>query len=222
MWRKIVVCTSFGTLVALAACGEAQPSTESSGESTGDPAPTPRELLGGTVEFSLDRPGSSIAITARVLHGSDPAVHRIALPVPAGGLSLRAGADGDLRLEKLAFELDDIVIDADDLPPAGLHLTDLRVTVDADVAETSWSADGTAALASLSATVTLEWSLVSEGRVLPLAPQTITAVDLTIEVGAASDGGVSVTMRGGHAGTVLRPAGTFELSDLTVEIATQS
>jgi hypothetical protein len=203
-----------GVVVAMAAaCGESQPGP--------DPTPSTRELLGGTVEFSLDQPGSALAITARRLNGNDAAVHRIALPVPAGSLALRAGADGDLRLEKLEFELDDILIDAEDLPPAGLHLTDLRVTVDTDIAETSWSADGTAAVAALSAAVTLEWSLVSEGRVLPLAPQKITAVDLQIEVGPASGGGVSVTMRGGHDGAILRPAGTFELSDLTVELNAQ-
>lgn len=211
MWNKMSLCVLLTTVaVGAAACGESQPSPDST--------PTTRQLLGGTVEFSLDQPGSSLAITARALRGSDAAVHRIALPVPAGSLALRAGVDGDLRLEKLQFELDDIVIDAEDLPPAGLHLTDLRVTVDSDIAETSWAADGSAAVASLTASVTLEWSLVSEGRVLPLAPQQITAVDLQIEAGPAADGGVSVTLRGGHSGTVLRPAGTFELSDLTVEI----
>jgi hypothetical protein len=217
MWNKMSLCvllTTAALSVGVAACGESQ--------SSADPTPTTRQLLGGTVEFSLDQPGSSLAITARTLRGSDAAVHRIALPVPAGSLALRAGADGDLRLEQLRFELDDIVIDAEDLPPNGLHLTDLRVTVDSDVAETSWAADGSTAVASLSASVTLEWSLVSEGRVLPLAPQQITSVDLQLAVAPAADGGVSVTMRGGHAGTVLRPAGTFELSDLTVEISTQN
>ena len=218
MWNKIVACMSLGALVAFAACGESQPTTES----TGDPTPSTRQLLGGTVDFSLDQPGSAIALTIKRLHGADMATHRVALPVPAGSLALRAGSDGDLRLEKLEFQLNDIVIDAVDLPPNGLHLTDLRVTVDSDIAETSWSADGTVAMASLTASVTLEWSFVSDGRVLPLAPQTITDVDLAIEVGPASDGGVSVTMRGGHSGTVLRPAGTFELSDLTVEINTQN
>lgn len=214
MWKNLVACVSVAALVvfglALGACGEPQ----SPGP---DPTPSTRELLAGSVSFSLDQPGSSLAITARVLHGSD-VVKRIALPVPAGTLSLRAGADGDLRLEQLRFELDDIVIDAEDLPPAGLHLTDLRVTVDTDTADTSWSADGSAAVAGLTASVTLEWSLVSEGRVLPLAPQQITDIDLTFEVGAASDGGIAVTVRGGHHGTVLRPAGTFELSDLSLEI----
>ncbi|MBI5480346.1 MAG: hypothetical protein HY906_15895 [Deltaproteobacteria bacterium] len=211
MWTKMLSCTSLGVLVLLAAaCGDSQPAP--------DPQHSTRELLGATVEFTLGQPGSALAITARRLDGADAATHRIALPVPAGSLALRAGADGDLRLEQLEFELDDIVIDAEDLPPAGLHLTDLRVTVDTDIAETSWSADGTAAVAALTASVTLEWALVSAGRVLPLAPQQITAVDLQIEVGPAGDGGVSVTLRGGHSGTVLRPAGTFELSDLVVEI----
>jgi hypothetical protein len=215
MWNKIVTCVSIGALVAgVVACGESQTGSE--------PTPTTRELLGAAVEFSLDQPGSSLAITARALHGNDVAVHRIAMPVPDGSLALRAGADGDLRLEKLELELDDVVIDPDDLPPAGLHLTNLKVKVDSDVAETSWSADGTSALASLAATVTLEWALVSEGRVLPLAPQKITDVELAIEIGQASDGGVAVTMRGGHSGTVLKPAGTFELSDLTLEINTQN
>jgi hypothetical protein len=215
MWKKIVYCMLLTTaIMGTVACGESPTSP--------DPTPTTRQLLGGTVEFSLDQPGSSLAITARALRGTDPAVHRIALPVPAGRLALHAGADGDLRLDQLQFELEDIVIDAEDLPPAGLHLTDLRVTVDSDVAETSWAADGSTAVAALSASVTLEWSLVSEGRVLPLAPQQITAVDLQIAVAPAAGGGVSVTLHGGHSGTVLRPAGTFELSDLTVEITTSN
>jgi hypothetical protein len=201
---------SLCVLVGVAACSDSQPNPE--------PTPSTRELLGGTVDFSLDQPGSALAITVKPLHGDNLATHRVALPVPAGSLALRADANGDLRLEKLEIDLDDIVIDAEDLPPAGLHLTDLRVTVAADVADTSWSADGSAAVASLAASVTLEWSLVSEGRVLPLAPQQITAVDLQFEVGPAADGGVVLTVRGGHAGTVLRPAGAFELSDLTVEL----
>ena len=215
MWKKMVVCSAFGVLVAgVAACSDSQKSYE--------PMPTTRDLLATGVDFSLDRAGSSLAITAQALHGGNLSAHRIAMPVPDGSLSLRADVDGDLRLDKLDFALSDVVIDPDDLPPNGLHLTDLHVTVDSDVAEASWAADGSAAMASLSATVTLSWSLVSEGRVLPLAPQKITDVDLAIEIGQASDGGVSVTMRGGHSGTILKPAGTFELSDLTLEIAAQS
>ncbi len=214
MWKNLVACMSLGVLVALAAaCGEPQPGPVTT--------PSTRELLAGTLSFSLDQPGSSLAITAQALRG-DGTVHRIALPVPAGTLALRAGADGDLRVEQLQFELDDIVIDAEDLPPAGLHLTDLRITVDTDIAETSWSADGSSAVAGLTAQVTLEWSLVSEGRVLPLAPQRITDIDLTFEVGAATDGGVAVTVRGGHNGAILRPAGTFELSYLSLEINTSN
>jgi hypothetical protein len=204
---------SLCVLATVAACGDSQPA----------PAPTPstRELLSGTVGFDLGQPGSALAITIKRLNGPEMATHRVALPVPAGSLALHADARGDLRLDELQLRLDDIVVDAEDLPPAGLHLTDLRVTVDTDIADTSWSADGSSAIAALTAAVTLEWSLVSEGRVLPLAPQEITAVDLVFEVGPSPAGGVSVTVRGGHPGTVLRPAGAFEISDLTLELNAQ-
>ena len=212
MCTKMLSCMlGIAALLAMA-CSESPPQT--------DPTTSTRELLATTVDFTFEQTASAVAMTIKQVSGGG-AVHRKAIPIPAGTLSLRADASGALVLEKLEVEMDDIEIDAVDLPPAGLHLTDLRATLVADdVAEASWSADGTAAVAAVTATLTFEWSLVSDGRVIPLAPQRIVGIDLVVEVGPAADGGVSVTLRGSRDGSFLRPL-AFDLSDLSIELNAQ-
>ena len=184
----------------------------------GSPAPaTTHGRLTNTAWMRLDRGASVLEVTARPAGGGAP--QRLALRLRDGHLSLRAATEDTLVIEELALELEDVVVDAATAPPAGLHATNLSVTLPAALeASAAWSPDDGTLAADVSATLELDWALITpDDDYVPLGPQRL-AVELTVEVRSDPARGMVARVRGGRAGLVLAPDGVVELDDLGLDL----
>jgi hypothetical protein len=139
------------------------------------------------------------------------------LGVDEGRLALRAEHEGALVFDQLDFQVADVTIGADTVPPAGLTLTDIRVHLErpAYAPRTEWSDDGSFAQGKAEFDLLLDWSILGAGgQTFPLATQRIAAVPAKVSVGASVAGEVTVSFDATVTGTFWSWAGIIEMSDL--------
>lgn len=218
MLRRAVLCS----LIALGGCVLSS-SSDGAPEEPGLIAPPSPPPSATTTRGKLERgrtlrilPGSEAEVTATRLWG-DELVETATLPIAGGELTVRSLADGRLALDALRLVIGDVQLSAASVPPSGLELTGVQVSVAPLVVPARWSGEEGAA-ASGTVELLLDWSLSQKpAGSVPMATQHIAAVPLTVDV--ASEGGrVVAILRAARRGTFFTWGGLMELGDLAVTV----
>jgi hypothetical protein len=173
---------------------------------------TPRAMLETPRTLSLGK-ASKLEVTASKDIGGDD-TETEALAVTTGDVTVHAGADGQLVVDRMTLSLADVWIASMDF-----GLTGLRVTVASEApAQTAWSADGTGAAATGMVTMALDWQLVAFGRVLPLGTLRLDHVPVMMTVSVVDAHDITLTIQGQEDGLFWSWAGLVELSDLAIHL----
>lgn len=140
------------------------------------------ESLAAPRSYAIDVDGLTSVVSLRL--GGDWAGDGggyLSLPIQEGVVTVASSPDGSLQLEELAFSFDDIIVDPQDYPPQGAHLTDLGVVLsDASSDTTEWRDDAVDAAGRFD--LILSWSAVKNGNVAPLADQDLQRLSFDLEV----------------------------------------
>ncbi|MEE8410084.1 MAG: hypothetical protein V3T05_10785 [Myxococcota bacterium] len=195
-------------VAALAACGGqnqlyvvSQPPLRPTAE-----PPTLAHALEQGVELTLAGPtddddGSWISFAlAGEMAPDDP---KVRLPIRTGGIVVWLDPDGSFWIDGLSIELDELTVDADAVPPDGILLSDLRVTLaERAVAEPIWNDDRTALEAELTLELQFNWSWRQPDgdEAHPLAPQSISGLLLTLRVSTDAEQQLSLAASGQGSG----------------------
>jgi hypothetical protein len=193
-----------------------KPGPEPVPEPQPDPPSTSRGHLAQPRTFTV-KPGGTATLTAKRFLGDD-IVETTTLPILGGELVVQAQADGRLTVHTMSLDFGNIRLSAEIVPPNGLDLMDIKVSLERWVAETRWSSDLASAEGSAETELQLDWALQAAEGVLPLAPQRIEKVPLTLDIVPASDGKLTATVAATRAGSFFIWTGIIELTDLTLAV----
>jgi hypothetical protein len=207
-------------LVVVAGCA-----VDGSGSGSVPPTPSPsgndvsmRQYLVRPRDVDLGT-SSTFQLTAERLYNGDD-TDTTTLQLTSGTVTLSTLGDGSIVVDKLVASLGDITLSPSAMPPDGLHLTNIKVTLQQEsYTETSWTSDGTAAAASGSIDLDLDWSLVAtDGSVLPLATQHITGIPLSLSVSSDASGKITLSAKAAQAGVFYEWSGIVRLSNLNASL----
>lgn len=179
--------------------------------------PTVQERLEAGPAFALTADHSYVHVTARWNKGKHWVEGDATLELRRGEAVIATTPEGDVVIDELAIELDDVVIGPEDLPPIGLRLTDLRVRLDdqAWCDHVAWTPERDSCYAEAPATLVLEWALVApSGAVYPLQPQKLDGFTLYTNAYADERGVLRVDVMGVATGAAWSWAGIVELTDV--------
>jgi hypothetical protein len=151
------------------------------------------------------------------------------LPLTWGRTRMLATAAGELRLENLDLMLGSVEIRPSTLPPSGLSLRNVRVSLaKADrgtpeqnpSAHIEWSTSGDAGFATLPVDLALDWNFVTaSGDIEPLTTQRIDAVKLDVTVWSDPDGRLHAVLTGRLDGIFWEwLSGQVQMRDLIVDL----
>lgn len=203
-----VIAVLFASL-AIAACGvEPLDSSSDSGDL--------EELLAAPRTFGIDETTSAInALAVALRQGTES---NIEFEIVSGEVALQA-SDGDLSISGVQVVLADVTIPETVLPPNGLVITDMLVTLDGSAtAAAEWTGDGRRADASFAVDFTVKWSMLRDGSSYPLAD--VLFQDLPLHLGVTRDGdGIDIDVSADRDGAFWSWAETFELRDLEMSLA---
>ncbi len=211
MWTKMLHLMLAGVL--LAGCfGQVD-------EGPAPPVGGTRDRLESTLEVNLE-PGSSLAIVTVEREYQGQLDHRLDLGILGGTVALRAWPDGQLEVQDLRVDLDDVVLDKYEFPPDGVHLTGLALSLrDVGEAQAAWLDDGTRLQARGQLDLLLDWSAVVDGGAeLPLGTQQVSSVTVEVEVTTTDDGRALVKIHGRRPGPFVEADGLFAISELGLEL----
>jgi hypothetical protein len=177
------------------------------------------DRLQSTLEVGLAPGSCRVVMTAQRQYQGDIA-RQIELPVLGGTVALRSWPDGRLEFEDLRVDLDDVVFDEYDLPPDGVRLTGIALTLrDVGEVEAKWVEEGAQLEAKGQIDLLLEWTAITPGgAALPLGTQRVTAVAVEVEVSTTDDGKALVKLHGRRHGEFVEVAGIFAISELGIEL----
>ncbi len=124
----------------------------------------------------------------------------------------------ELTLSAIHVELGEVFVPPEFFPPNGIELTDIALALKEPMtASAFWSADKRSVGAEFSASLVLHWSVLRDGRPVPLADIVVPAVPLTMTL--HTDGGLDrISLSATHPGSFWRWAETFEFRDLAVAL----
>jgi hypothetical protein len=183
------------------------------------PATTRDRLV--TEARSLDVLAEDAAVTVSATrHTSTVETGEIDLAILGGRIELSADDRGDVVIDALQIQVDDVVLSAEELPPHGITLTDISLTLAAPATgETTWQSDGDFGTAEVTMDLDLDWALLgNDGAHLPLGIKHITGVAVTFDVASDAEGRVVLTLHAARAGQFWDWAGIVELSDLSLAL----
>ena len=161
--------------------------------------------------------GGTASLVAKRLLGEDLVVPST-LPILDGELVVQAQSDGRLVLHALSLGFGDIHLEPEAVPPDGIDLMDIGVSMERCVADTRWSSDGDSASAGVDAALLLDWSLHSPAGVLPLSPHRIEDVPVTVDLVPGAGGSLTATVRAARSGVFFHWTGMIELADLELVV----
>lgn len=163
---------------------------------------------------------STISVTAKRTYNGD-LVETVTLPITLGDLSLSVYPDGTLAMDGLSAGFSDVVLSPQAVPPNGLHLTDIKLGLQQEADPvTTWGSDANSARAAGTADLVLDWSLVTtNGTVVPLAPQKLAEVPLSLDVKLGANYHVETALQAKKDGVFFDWSGMFQLADLKVDIS---
>jgi hypothetical protein len=175
-------------------------------------------------ELQVDGPASLVAVRVESrTPNEETRTSAVDFTVTRGQLGVRADRDGNLVVNAVEFDLEDIQISPEMLPPDGLMLRELHVRLDYPAsAPFEWRSDNTAS-GEVSLHVTVDWSAEfgEQRKVYPL--RSIEFEDLRVHGDLAfQDGHVVVHASAAQDGTFWEWAQMFELTDLVLELDARS
>ncbi|MBW2529241.1 MAG: hypothetical protein JRI23_34010 [Deltaproteobacteria bacterium] len=139
------------------------------------------------------------------------------LPVRTGFAYLATDDRGRLSLEQLDLELEDLVAGEGLIPPAGIHLTDLHVSLAREVAtEAEWADHDASAEGSLD--LSWEWSMQTENRVMPLGEQRIRDLPFDVHVAYAEADRLDLVLDVAREGIAWDLPGVIEVRNLEMHL----
>jgi hypothetical protein len=182
------------------------------------PAGEPEDLestLAVSRAFEIDGADSELRAVAVALR--EDTENLIEFEIVSGEVELSA-AGGALSIEAVEVALADVMI-PETVLPRGLVITGMLITLDAPVtAPAEWTTDGRRADVSLSVDLTVEWAMLRDGTVFPLAD--VHLRDLPLQVGVTRDGdSLDIDVAADRTGAFWSWADTFELRDLAISLA---
>jgi hypothetical protein len=179
--------------------------------------PSLRERLsaGPMIALAAEPPGATM--TSTVSSGSAPAVYDYELDV-AGSIVLRADGTGNVTLEGLELDIEDLVITEMALPPDGLTLTNIRAEPSGAISGAgSWAADGSSVEVIATGQLLVDWAFIdSAGDTIQLSQLAIDDVDFAASAVLRSSGVIDVSIEATHAADFFDWAGFVTLSDLHI------
>jgi len=143
------------------------------------------------------------------------------LDVEIGHVAMRADDSGALVVDQLTFDVGNVTVGKEAVPPDGITLTEIQVRLarPVQIDRTDWSDDGSFASGEVSMDLLLDWAILGgRDQVFPLATQHINGVPARISVGLGDDGMVTATLDAETGGVFWSWAGIIELSDLHLEL----
>ena len=151
------------------------------------------------------------------------------LPLTWGRTRVLATDKGGLRLDNLDVLLGDVSISAETLPPHGLELKNVRVSLaraerggaeQIPAAAIEWSTSGDAGFATLTVDLALDWSFVtSSGEVAALTTQRLDKVKLDVTVWSDPDGRLHAILTGRLDGIFWEwLSGRVQMRDLVIDL----
>lgn len=180
-----------------------------------------RSLLADRLDFDIQREASMLRVTG---HRGTKEAGRAVVPVMRGNLAMRVEDDGAIVLEAMDLELDDIQLSAEELPPSGIHLTNLRLHLAGEAAGASgWSDAGDQGFAQGTVDLKLDWAVaLRDGGTSALATQTLEDIPIYLAVQPSFRGLLSARVVGLAMDTVWQWAEVIELSDLSLDLRGQA
>jgi hypothetical protein len=180
-------------------------------------ADTTRAYLAKPRTFHV-MPTSMAQVTAKRVY-LDQLEETAMLPLVGGDVTVAAQTDGTLALMSMSLDLGNVTLSAASVPPDGLNLTDVRLSLkSAAAAAADWTADGQSANASGTTDFLLDWSIEAEaGSIEPLATQRITGVPLELAV-VEDHGRLSLSVHANRDGVFWQWSGLLELADLKLDL----
>lgn len=182
------------------------------------PAPsTTRAYLGSPRKLRI-MSGGHAGVTGRRTVGDD-VEEKAELPIAGGELTMHARPDGQLVVDGLTLSLGDFHLSARSVPPDGLDLTGVTVSLRNEApSDVRWTQDGSAAEATGDVRMLLDWSMRGiDGAILPLATQRIEAVPIDLNIITQRNGKLAVLMHADRDGVFWAWTG-FELADLRLDV----
>lgn len=169
--------------------------------------------------FALENQDSHLVATAVALR--DDRDNTIDFTITEGRIEVQSAAGGRLGLSDLDVTLEDVTIPDSILPPDGLVLTDLHVTLDAGASGVAeWTADDRRVEVALDVDLALAWSMLRDGASHPLADVHVSAVPVYLIV-ERDGGGLRASLAADRRGRFWSWADTFELRDLSAELSAE-
>jgi hypothetical protein len=210
----------FGTVALVflfGACTDARDDGVPPGD---DDSSSVRAELESGREFVLVPSASTLDVTVQRREGE---AVRASLAVLGGDAAASVAADGEVRVERLRFDVDDIVMRPETLPPDGLHLTGVRLALDTLVdVRTQWTNRDNDATIQGEASLLLDWAVkASDGRVLPLATQHLPPLPFTASLRRSASGTLAANVGTVATGVFWTWGDILELSDLAVDLSAE-
>ncbi len=140
----------------------------------------------------------------------------VEIPIAGGHLTLWTTDAGLVVVDELVIEASDVIIGADVVPPAGVHLTGIRGTLQSPAAlDPVVSGDRLTGIAHLDLAV--EWAIVIDGEVHPLATLRLGELPFSLEVERTA-GGLAARLVAFRDGEFWSFADLWRLADLTLDL----
>lgn len=158
---------------------------------------------------------AKISLAASLNRGTHWDEATAALALEEGYATLGAEPSGAVTLDGLELDLGDVIL-GEDVVPGGLHLADIRASIEGPHKCTfvEWSQGDDVCDAEVPITMTLEWKLMVDGETYPLGPQEIGPI--TVEMNLYRDQQLELDFAATSEGVFWRWDGVIELSDLQI------
>jgi hypothetical protein len=190
--------------------------------SENDPIPPPatiRERLTAAPEtFSLvaDPPGVAMH-TAVTPSGGTTTEYDYELDV-TGGVTVRADAAGNLVLDDLAFDVEDLEITMMALPPDGLVITEIHAEPpDSLSAPGTWAMDGVSVDATTSGPLLVDWAFIDDsGAPVPLGQFRIEDVEFVVSAVLRADEAIEIDISASRTGDFAMFTTLVTLSNIAI------
>lgn len=148
-----------------------------------DGSETTRAMLAGEMEtFGVVDSMSSADLTARLNAYTHWEEGDVRLGVASGSVAVSVAEDSNLVLHELFIRFAPFHVSPEVLPPQGLHFAAVHLLLEEEIwfPGTLWLNDDDVAMARSKASLTLDWALVTEAAVVPLAPQRIHGLEVDL------------------------------------------
>jgi hypothetical protein len=172
--------------------------------------------LGSRAVLTLED-SSHIEITATGTDGQP--LPGMAADIAQGRTALRATRDGVIVVEALEIDLSDVVVPPGTLSESSYQLTDLRLRLGLQLGVApEWSADRRHAIGTGTADLLLDWSLVADGEVYPMATRKLENTPFQLEVILDEGNNVTARISTSVAGRLSSFLDRILLSDFSMEL----